>query len=110
MRQFIPEVLLILARAQQALGQVEAGCESLAQGRAEAEKLGARWDQWQILSALSELERARGNARAAETYREEAQGIIAYIAKRLPQPSLRESFLATAHVRKVIGGGQYVGV
>lgn len=110
MRLFIPETLFILARAQRELGQAQAAGESLEQGRAEAETLGAPWDLWQILIALAELERARGNALTAEAYREEAQGIIAHIAERLPQPSLRNSFLATAHVRKVIGGGQHVGV
>jgi len=105
MHLFIPEVLYILARAQRALGQVEAAGESLEQGRVEAEKMGASWDSWQILDALAEIETERGNTRAGDAWREQARDIIAYIAERVPQPSMRDSFLASVQVRKIIGAG-----
>lgn len=105
MHLLIPETLLILARAQRALGQVEAAGESLEQGRVEAETLGARWELWQILGALAEIETERGNPRAADTFRDQARDIVVHIAERVPQPSLRDSFLATVQVRKIIGGG-----
>src|SRR5207248_5267917 len=104
-RQFIPEVSCILARAQRALGQVEEAGESLKQAQVAAEALGARWDLWQILGALAEIETERGNAHAADDYRDQARNIIAHIAERVPLPALRDSFLALAQVRNIIGGG-----
>jgi predicted ATPase len=104
-RPLIPEVLYILARAQRGLGQAEAAGESLKQGRVEAEALRARWDLWQILGALAEIETERGNARAADDCRDQAREIIAHIAEQVPLPALRDSFLALVQVRKIIGGG-----
>ncbi len=104
-RPLVPEVLYILALAQRALGQTEAARESLRQGRVEAEALGARWDLWQILGALAEIESELGNALDADACRDQARDIITRIAEQVPLQALRDSFLALAQVRNIIGGG-----
>jgi len=78
----------IMARAQIAQGKLDAARETLAEGRALAEKLGARWQLWQIYAMLAEVDAANRDAHQAN-----AQEQTAFIAAHIADASLKQSFL-----------------
>jgi hypothetical protein len=57
---------------------------------------------WQILASLGQVEAMRGDAKQAESRRQQAAAIIATIADHTPGPELRESFLSQPQVKAVL--------
>jgi hypothetical protein len=72
----------------------------LTQAHVEAEAIGSRWQLWQILGALGELESAEGNRSQATQYFAQAHDVIAFIADHAPA-DLRDSFLNLPHIRSI---------
>jgi len=99
-RIFLPDVLLLEGRALSGLGRADEAYATLSQARAEAEALGSRRALWPILAALSEIQSQLGNREEAKALRQQARGIVEYIADHAP-PELRDSFLDRPDVRKV---------
>lgn len=60
LRQFLPNVLYLKGLALQRQGNLEDAVASLADARTEAESTNTRWTLWRILTALAEIEQARG--------------------------------------------------
>jgi hypothetical protein len=99
----VPDLLLALGRARAGLGQAEAARTALHAARAEAEARQLSWPLWQALAELVPLERAAGNAAAAQACLGQAQALLDEIAERAGSDDLRESFLARPEVRAVRG-------
>jgi len=100
MRSYIPEALFCKGLAERALGQTDSARASLAQARDEAQAIGSRWQLWQILGRLGEIESACGNQPQAKKIFGEAHELIAYIAHHAPA-ELRDSFLNLPRVKQV---------
>ncbi|MBE7556995.1 MAG: AAA family ATPase [Anaerolineales bacterium] len=99
LRIFIPEALYLRGQTLVAMGQTEAARETLLEAQAEAEALGSRRMLWQILFALSQLER---DLAKATQWRRQAQEIVAYIIANVSDPDLRTSFLRLPKVQEVL--------
>jgi hypothetical protein len=104
-RQFVPDLLHLKARALLALERADAAYACLDEARALAEALGSRRSLWPVLAALSRLEAARGNPTAAADLRRQAAEIVAYIAEHAGRPELRAAFLGLPEVRAVVEPG-----
>lgn len=102
-RSALPEALYLQGRALLGLGQLDGAHEVLSEARAEAEALGARRLLWPILAALGELQARRGDSTSADSLREGAHNIVAYIADHSGAPELRASFCSLPEVRAVLG-------
>ncbi|HEX6383488.1 MAG TPA: hypothetical protein VF177_02355, partial [Anaerolineae bacterium] len=100
---FLPDLLHVQGRALIALDQAEAGYRALLEARAEATRQGSRRSLWPILATLIRVETGQGNTAAAETYRQEAQAVVAYIADHIDDPGLRSAFLSLPDVRLITG-------
>lgn len=96
LQQFVPELLMARAQSFQKLGEWDAAAEGLAEARAVAEDMNARWSLWQIFAAQSRLEHARGNLENAKVFRAQARALIDEIATRTPE-KYRASFMRRAH-------------
>jgi tetratricopeptide (TPR) repeat protein len=101
-RPFIPEALYVKSRALRAQGQTGAALEALNAARAEAEALGSRRNLWPILAVLSDIETERGHAAEAQSLRQRAADLIAYMADHTSNAELRAAFLGLPHVRAVL--------
>jgi class 3 adenylate cyclase/tetratricopeptide (TPR) repeat protein len=97
-----PEILYRRADAQIGLGRLEEAFQSLTEACSLAEKLDARHHLWIILSSLSEVSTKLGKHKEADTYRRQAREIVEFIAERLREIDLRESFLNQPRVRKLM--------
>jgi tetratricopeptide (TPR) repeat protein len=100
-RAYTPTLLLRQAQALQASGQPTLAYKRLQEAKVAAEVLGSKHLLWQILLALSELERDGGTT---AVYHQEAQTIIHFIANHAP-PELRDSFLGLPDVKAVFKKG-----
>jgi tetratricopeptide (TPR) repeat protein len=107
-RPAIPEVLYLKGEAFLMQGDVERAIQVLTDAHTQAEALGSRRMLWRILFALSEIERQRGNAEEARSFRALARELVEYIAAHTPDSSaalgtsLRESFLKQPTVKSVL--------
>jgi tetratricopeptide (TPR) repeat protein len=99
--QTLPEVLLLRAQAERALGEREKGFASLERAGTEAEALQARTVLTRIYPLLSSWERERGNDAQAEHYMAQARATVKYIAAHTP-PEFRDAYLRLPHVRKIL--------
>jgi hypothetical protein len=61
-----------------------------------------RWDQWQILAALAEIEEQLGNEDESESWREHAGETIKYVADHIDSEDLCLSFLSLPEVQSVM--------
>jgi DNA-binding SARP family transcriptional activator/tetratricopeptide (TPR) repeat protein len=89
-------------RAALALRQYDAARESLLKARETAEAQEENAILWKILATLNEVERASGNADAAEQLREQARAVIHDIAEHAGE--LRNVFLGQPAVVALLGG------
>ena len=71
-------------------------------GRAQAEKIRARWPLWRILAALADLESAEGNRDEAASLLAEAREIVEGIAGNIANAEMRADFLATPAVKALL--------
>lgn len=101
-RFMLAELLYLRALALRELEQDDAAFESMEQARDVAETIQQRRVAWQIYTALSEMENARGNVIQANAYRAQARAVIEFIHSHSPQ-ELRDSFLKLPRVRGILG-------
>ena len=80
-------------------GQRDAARACLQDARLEAEQLGSRRCLWRILHALGQVE---ADEKEAESLRHTAREIVRFIADRIEQVELRDSFLSLPDVRVVL--------
>lgn len=99
-RKFAPEILYLYGRAFAQQGKVEKALELMREASTVAKEINARRIGWQILAAMSDLERQRGNPDEAETLRSQARETVEYISLHTP-PDLRASFLNLPEVRAI---------
>jgi len=92
-RANIPEILYLKSHILLALNHAAEAREVLHAARAEAEALGARFNLWPILLALSEIEQRSGDHAEAEALEKQAQEIIEYLAEKIGEKELREGFI-----------------
>jgi predicted ATPase len=96
--QFLPEALYLKGKCQYVQGDISAAKSTLGQARNEAEHLGLRRIQWQILALLAQLE---PDTELSEALKAEAIEIVKYIAGHITSESLRNAFVHSAELRGV---------
>lgn len=96
LRQYLPEVMLAQARALMRLARIEESANVLAQARALAQTMNARWSMWQVLAASSRVETLRGNLERARALQIEARALIDEMATHTPE-KYRARFVERAH-------------
>jgi len=97
-----PEILHRKADALIGLGRLDEALQILTEARSIAEKLDARHHLWTILSSLSDVSSQLGKHKEADAYRKQAREIVEFIAERLREIGLRDSFLKQPRVRKLM--------
>lgn len=102
-RSFLSDALYLKGRALIGLDRMEDAFEVLQEARGEAGGLGSRRMQWQVLAALSEIEKGRGHATEAEALRTRAHELVDYIAAHTPS-EFRDTFLRRPEIRGLMGG------
>ena len=70
--------------------------------------MGLRWVLWESLAALADLEATYGDPGQSAALREQARGVIGYIADHTPA-ELRAGFLERENVRRVMDHGPQGG-
>lgn len=103
LRRHLADILYFKGLALQRQGELDPASACLQDARREAEHSGSRWARWRILGALAEIESSRDHAEA-HTLRAEARANLEYILAHTPD-DLRESFLGTPEVRRVMEPG-----
>jgi tetratricopeptide (TPR) repeat protein len=98
MRAYFPYVLYLQGQALLGLGQEEEAWERFLESRSEAQTIGSRRMQWQVLVALSHMEPDPGEA---ERMRGQARQVVDSIADHIDQEELRDSFLKRPDVRQL---------
>ncbi len=101
----LAEELCLRGRAWLSLGENERARETLLKARAVAEEKGERIILWQVLAALSELERKSGREMEAQELQGQVQELVHAIAAQAGSPELQASFLAQPQVRRVFEEG-----
>lgn len=101
LRLFLPQALFRQSQALLATGDREGAWAALTEGNTYARQTGSRRMRWQILADMSTIEAARGNIEEASRLRNEARGIVEYIAGNMP-PEYREGFLNLPNVGAVM--------
>lgn len=99
-RLVLTENLYLQARARMGLREWEAASATLRLALENAEAMGARRMLWQVLAAMSDLERAHGNLAGAESLRAQARGVLEYIVAHMPE-EFRSGFLNLPRVREL---------
>ena len=97
-----PEILYRKADALIGLGRLDEALQTLNEACSLAEKLDAKHHLWTILSNLSDVSSQLGEHKEADAYRKRAREIVEFIAERLREIGLRDSFLKQPRVRKLI--------
>ena len=97
----IPDTLLVLGKAQHALGNSNAARAALQEAQVYAEKMKLDWVLWQIYTAQSAVEAQDGNPTLAEEYRANAQQIVDKIAQKLDGTEFKVSFLNRQVIREI---------
>ncbi len=75
LKYWLPQALLLRARAAHALGRLDDAVGSLEEGRSIAREIGSVWTLRPILAHLSEIEGQRGDTAKAERLSEEARAV-----------------------------------
>lgn len=88
-----PGLLLLEGKSLLALGELDEAQNVLQEARSKAGELGSRRLLWQILAAMAEVARGRGDRGEARSLRVEARQTVEYIADRVGSGDLRQSFL-----------------
>jgi len=97
-----PEILHRKADALIGLGRLYEALQTLTEACSLAEKLDARHHLWSILASLSTVSSRLGKYKEADVYRKRAREIVEFIADRLREVELRDSFLDQPSVRKLM--------
>lgn len=97
---FLPDLLLVQARAHLFLDELDAAEHVLRETETYARRMHARFALWETLALLSDLAQQRGEAERAHTLKQEAREIVAWLADHAPD-DLRYTFLAQEKVRKI---------
>jgi tetratricopeptide (TPR) repeat protein len=84
-------------------GDTQRPIDHLHQARALAEKIGLPKELWQIQSRIGELHERRGEAEEARAAYSGAAQTIRMLAGKIGDEKLREGFLASPQVRRVLG-------
>jgi tetratricopeptide (TPR) repeat protein len=103
MRRHLADILYLKGLGLQRQGDLDKAVTSLQEARREADHSGSRWTRWRILGALAEIQSSRDPAKA-HILRTQARTDLEYILAHTPN-DLRESFLNTPDVRRVIQPG-----
>jgi tetratricopeptide (TPR) repeat protein len=98
---FLPDGLLLKGRGLLALNQTGEARTTLREAYAESSAIGSRRTQWAILAASSEVESRLGNSNEADSLRQQAREIVAFLAENIDVPELRASFLSLPDVRNL---------
>ncbi len=107
-RQFVADTLLLEGRSLTAEGRTDDAERVLTAARSEAESVESGRVLWEILSELSELAMARGDATGGNELRAEASRIVGRIAETIPEEQLRASFLARPDVKALFSAAARV--
>lgn len=94
-----PDALFFKARAFVGMEQYAPALSVLNEAHAAAEAIGSQRMMWSILFLLSQVEAQRGFHQEAEYHRERGWQIANEIARKAPEPSIRESFLELVQER-----------
>lgn len=89
------------ALALQRQGKLDDARVCLQEARSEAERSKSRWMLWRILDRLADIEEARGDHHRAQVLHVQSRENLDYIIAHTP-PNLRESFLSTTQVHRVM--------
>jgi tetratricopeptide (TPR) repeat protein len=103
LRRHLADILYLKGLGLQRQGDLDRAGTCLREARGEAEHSGSRWALWRILGALAETESSRDHTEA-HTLRTDARAKLEYILAHTPN-DLRESFLGTPDVRRVMQPG-----
>jgi len=98
-----PEILYRKADALIGLDRLDEALQALTEARSLAKKLGAKHHLWTILSSLADVNDKLGNHKEADIYRKQARETIEFIAERLENIGLKDSFLKQHRVMKLFG-------
>ncbi len=101
-RRFLDEAFLLLGTSLRKRGEWEPAEATLREARSEADALGHRRVQWEILRELSVVREARGDPGEASRLRDEAGRVVLEIADTIDDERLRASFLARPEVETVL--------
>ena len=96
------DLLILTARAQIALAMWEEAKNTLIEARQLSEKLGARFDLWQIDYYLGHCEETQGNPAKATEFYEMANANLSFVIKHIPTAELIESFKSRSDVAAVL--------
>jgi tetratricopeptide (TPR) repeat protein len=96
------ETLYLYGRVLQALDETMKAREVLLEAHTLAAKMEMRWDHWQILAALAEIDERLGDQDKADSWRAQAQEIVNNIADHIGHEDLRLSFLAKPEIRFIM--------
>jgi tetratricopeptide (TPR) repeat protein len=107
LRRHLADMLYFKGLGLQRQGDLDQAGTCLQDARREAEHSGSRWTLWRILGALAEIESRRDHT-VAHTLRIQARANLEYILAHTPS-DLRESFLGTPDVRRVMHPGSGSG-
>jgi class 3 adenylate cyclase/tetratricopeptide (TPR) repeat protein len=102
-RTIVPNLQLGRARALRQLGRLEQARSALQEGRRLAAETGARLTLMELLLESHNLEHSAGATAAAQELAAEARQLVTYIAERIAEPQLKQSFLALPAVQAVAG-------
>ena len=98
----VTDALLVHARAHMARHELDRAEETLKRARAIAERVSSRQTLWQILLEQSRIADTRGQAAQAKALRDQARGVVDYIADHIGDAELKASFLALPDVRATV--------
>jgi tetratricopeptide (TPR) repeat protein len=100
LRYFLPDLLLIQARAHLLLNELDAAERVLRETETYARAMHARFALWETLALLSKLAQQRGAVEHARALQDEARAVVEWIVAHAPD-DLRATFLAQQKVREI---------
>jgi tetratricopeptide (TPR) repeat protein len=98
------ELLLLISKAQIALGLWNDAENTLGDARTVVEKLGSRRSQWQVDYLLGQCAMQRGEQKQAAEYFQRSKETIAYMLEHISSDDLKEHFLNLETVKQVLDG------
>jgi hypothetical protein len=103
LRLFLPDIRMIKGNALIALGDTQAGIDSLNEAYLEAKAIQSKRGALFILAALVEAELARNNLARAEELRQEGREILDFISGNMNDSKLLAAFLSDKTARIIMG-------
>lgn len=97
----IPELLLLIARSQIALGEWHEADATLDRAQTKVEKLGSRRSQWQVDYLRGRCALHGGDQESAQKSFNRSKETLSYILDHISNDELREMFLKKEEVRAV---------